>query len=189
MIRRLVLRSRSYRRFIEVKSIPKKTLRDLVDLARLSPSAANMQNLRYWLVESGPACDKVFPCLKWANYLKEWGGPQSGERPSAYIIVLAPHNITKFHYYDCGIACQTMMLGATDWGMGGCMIASMDREHLQRVLCLPEDMEVMLVLALGFPAEEVVVESIDREGNIEYWRDEKDRHHVPKLDLDTLVLN
>ncbi|MDX9828593.1 MAG: nitroreductase family protein, partial [Spirochaetia bacterium] len=94
MIRQLVLRSRSYRRFIEVKSIPKKTLRDLVDLARLSPSAANMQNLRYWLVESGPACDKVFPCLKWANYLKEWGGPQSGERPSAYIIVLAPHNMT-----------------------------------------------------------------------------------------------
>lgn len=189
MIRQLVLHSRSYRRFYESKSIKRQTLRDLVDLARLSPSAANLQNLRYWLIESGADCEKIFPCLKWANYLKEWDGPLYGERPAAYILVLAPHNATKFHYFDCGIASQSIMLGACSLGLGGCMIASMDRERLHRELGLPQGMEIMLTLALGYPAEEVVVDSIDGEGNIEYWRDEKDRHHVPKLDLNTLILN
>jgi nitroreductase len=189
MIRQLVLHSRSYRRFYESKTINRQTLRDLVDLARLSPSAANMQKLRYWIIESGTDCAKVFPCLKWANYLKDWDGPQYGERPSAYILVLAPHNATKFHYFDCGIASQSIMLGAASLGMGGCMIASMDRERLNRELGLPQGMEIMLTLALGYPAEEVVVDTIGAEGNIEYWRDEKDRHHVPKLDLNTLILN
>lgn len=189
MIRQLVMRNRSYRRFHESKVITRQTLRELVDLARLSPSAANLQNLRFWLVESGSLCELVFPCLKWANYLKDWEGPQFGERPSAYILVLAPHNVTKFHYYDCGIACQSMLLGATDWGMGGCMIASMDRERLKRDLELPENIEIMLAVALGYPAEEVVIDTINNDGNIEYWRDERDRHHVPKLDLNTLILN
>jgi nitroreductase len=82
-----------------------------------------------------------------------------------------------------------MLLGATDWGMGGCMIASMDRERLKRDLELPENMEIMLAVALGYPAEEVVIDTINNDGNIEYWRDERDRHHVPKLDLNTLILN
>ncbi len=189
MIRQLVLMNRSFRRYDESKRISSQTLRDLVDLARLSPSAANLQNLRYWLVEDDESLEKVFPCLRWANYLKDWDGPLPSERPVAYILVLAPHNVTKFHYYDCGIACQSMLLGATSMGFGGCMIASMDRDRMKRELGLPEDMEIMLAVALGYPAEEVVIDSIDEKGNIEYWRDEKDRHHVPKLDLKTLILN
>lgn len=189
MIRELVLRNRSYRRFVEFEPILRQTLRDLVDLARLSASAANLQNLRYWLVESGPECNTVFSCLKWANYLRDWDGPAAGERPAAYILILAPQNATRYDYYDCGIACQSMLLGATSIGLGGCMIASMDRERLEQELQLPPELDIMLAVAIGRPAEIVLVDDLDAQGNIEYWRDEKDRHHVPKRNLDSLILN
>ncbi len=187
MVRQLVLRNRSYRRFDESQKISKQTLRDLVDLARLSASAANLQNLRFWLVDHPN--DGVFGCLRWANYLKDWEGPLQGERPSAYIIILGPCKFTKFTSYDVGIACQSMLLGATEIGLGGCMIASVDKDKLHKLQNIPPDWEIMLVLALGVPSEEVVIDTIGVGENIEYYRDEKGRHHVPKRDLDTLILN
>ncbi|MDD4277119.1 MAG: nitroreductase family protein [Candidatus Cloacimonetes bacterium] len=187
MFRQLVLRNRSYRRFDQSKSISKQTLRELVDFARLSPSAANLQNLRFWLVDHPH--DGLFESLRWANYLKNWDGPMKGEQPAAYIIVLGPQSCTKFHYMDTGIACQSMLLGATEIGLGGCMIASVDREKVQKIFGIPEEWEILLVIALGVPAETVVVDQMGSDENIEYWRDEKDRHHVPKRNLDTLILN
>lgn len=187
MLRQLVLKNRSYRRFDQSQSISKQTLRDLVDFARLSPSAANLQNLRFWLVDHPH--DRLFDSLRWANYLKNWDGPIEGERPAGYIILLAPPSCTKFHYIDAGIACQSMLLGATEIGIGGCMIASVDREAVQKIFEIPQEWEILLVIALGVPAETVVVDEIGSEENIEYWRDEKDRHHVPKRSLDTLILS
>ncbi|MCK9333134.1 MAG: nitroreductase family protein [Candidatus Cloacimonetes bacterium] len=187
MIRQLVLRNRSYRRFDEKQLISKQTLRDLVALARYSPSAANLQNLRYWLVDTPHA--GLFKCLKWANYLKNWNGPAEGERPVAYIIVFAPTSCSKYCYVDTGIACQSILLGATELGLGGCMIAAIDKEKLRQLISIPSNLDIMLVLALGVPAEEVVIDDINSSGNIEYWRDERNRHHVPKYDLDTLILN
>jgi nitroreductase len=187
MIHQLVVRNRSFRRFKQHTPISKQTLRDLVDLARVSASAANLQNLRYWLVDNPH--EGLFKCLKWANYLKDWDGPADGEHPAAYIVVLAPVSCSTFCYIDTGIACQSMLLGATELGIGGCMIAAVDRDKVHEVLAIPNKWEIVLVIALGVPDEEVVIDSIGPDGNIEYWRDEQDRHHVPKLDLNTLILN
>lgn len=188
MFSQLVLRNRSYRRFDQSKSVSQQTLRDLVDYARLSPSAANLQNLRFWLVDHPH--EGLFDSLRWANYLKNWDGPREGERPAAYIIVLAPRQCTKFHYIDSGIACQSMLLGATEIGLGGCMMASVDRDKVHKIFGISDqEWEILLVIALGVPAEVVVVDRLGSSENIEYWRDEKDRHHVPKRNLDTLILN
>ncbi len=187
MMRQLVARNRSYRRFEQGTAISKQTLRDLVDLARLSPSAANLQTLRFWLIEHPHGI--LFESLKWANYLKDWDGPEEGERPAAYIVVLCARNCSKFSYIDAGIACQSIVLGATELGLGGCMIAAVDKDKVHEALQIPKEWEIVLVLALGVPAEEVVIDNIAPGGNIEYWRDERDRHHVPKRELDTLILN
>lgn len=187
MLKDLVTKNRSYRRFDQSEVISRETLKELIELARLSASAANLQNLRYWLIDK-PDSD-FFSCLAWANYITDWGGPKEGEQPAAYIIVLAPRNFTKYIYVDTGIACQSILLGATEKGIGGCILASVNSEKAKPLLGIGDEWEIVLAIALGTPAEEVRLEVADKKGNIEYWRDKKGVHHVPKLPLSELILN
>lgn len=189
MIRELVQKNRSRRRFYEEKEIRIETLRELVDLARLSASAVNLQPLKYLL-----SCDPrkngcIFPHLSWAAYLKDWPGPQPGERPSAYIIILGDTDIRKTFGCDHGIAAQSILLGATEKGLGGCMIGSINKHGLRAALSIPSRYDILLVLALGTPKESVVIEAVDHTGSIKYWRDRHDVHHVPKRSLDDIILD
>lgn len=188
-LRELVLKTRSYRRFYEDVPVPHETLRELVDLARQTASAANRQPLKYWLSWEPEMNQKIFPCLAWAAYLKDWGGPAEGERPSAYIIILGDTEIAKDFNLDPGIAAQTIMLGATERGFGGCMIASIRREMLREALDIPERYQILLVLALGKPKEKVVLEPVGPDGDIRYYRDSEGVHHVPKRSLDEIILH
>jgi nitroreductase len=129
MLKNLVLKNRSYRRFDSSHPLEAKTLIDLIELARNCPSAANLQSLRYLPVWDRKQLDLVFPHLRWAGYLRYWDGPALAERPTGYIIILCPSETTKFHHTDAGIVAQTMLLGAVEKGLGGCMIASADRDN------------------------------------------------------------
>lgn len=188
MLRNLVLLNRSYRRFVESEAIAEETLKELIELARCAPSAGNLQPLKYFISNVADTNELIFPALAWAGYLKEWGGPAEGERPSAYIIILGDTNVSKGFSCDHGIAAQTMMLGATEKGYGGCMIGAIDREMLSSNLNIPERYEILLVLALGKPAETVVLEDVGDDGCIKYYRDANDVHHVPKRKTDELVV-
>jgi len=184
----LIRKSRCYRRFKEDHFIPGKTLRELVRLAQYSPTGNNMQPLKYWLSNSPEMNELIFPTLGWAGRLKEWHGPKEGERPSAYILILGDTDILLNFGVDHGIAAQSMMLGAAKKGLGGCMIGSANRERLQEALGIPEQYKILLVLALGYPAETVVTEPVGEDGDIKYYRDEDDIHHVPKRSLDSLIV-
>ncbi|MCE1255467.1 MAG: nitroreductase family protein [Anaerolineae bacterium] len=188
MFRDLVLKNRSYRRFFEDESISLETLKELVDLARVTPSAANSQPIKFILSNEPETNSKIFPALLWAAYIKDWAGPQPGERPSAYIVVLLDKNIRPTVICDQGIAAQTILLGAVEKGLGGCMIASVRKEDLSRDLNIPERYEILLVIALGKPNEIVELEPVPESGDIRYWRDEQQTHHVPKRSLDDLIL-
>jgi nitroreductase len=188
MFRDLVLRNRSYRRFRQERPIRLAVLRELADLARICPSGANLQPLRYVLVADREVNARVFPCLAWAGYLADWSGPEEGERPAAYMIVLHdPAVKAGGPGHDAGIAAQTILLGAAERGLGGCMIASIDRERLRAALEIDPGLEIILVLALGEPVEQVVLEDLNGDGDIRYWRDESGLHHVPKRSLGKLV--
>lgn len=182
------MKNRSYRRFYQEESISMDVLRDLVDLARFSPSAANRQPLKYILANEPEQNAKIFSCLGWAGYLKDWPGPKEGERPSAYIVILGDTRITDDFYCDHGIAAQSIMLGAVEKGLGGCIIASVNREKLREVLQIPEDYRILLVLALGKTRETVVLEELGADGDIRYWRDPEGTHHVPKRSLSELII-
>jgi len=188
MIRDLVLKNRSYRRFYQEVDIKLETLKELVDLARLSASARNAQPLKYILSCGSQRNSLIFPHLTLAAYLKDWSGPGEGERPSAYIIILGDTEISRFLAYDAGIAAQSILLGATEKGLGGCMVASIDREGLRKVLEIPAQYEILLVLALGKPKEKVVIETVGPSGDTKYWRDSKGVHHVPKRPLDDIII-
>ena len=188
MIEDLVRQNRSYRRFHEDVPVRIETLRALVNLARMSASGANKQPLKYILSSDRETNARIFPHTRWAGYLKDWDGPVEGERPAAYIVILGDTEISKSFGCDHGIAAQSIMLGAAERGLGGCMIGSIARDKLREVLDIPERYEILLILALGKPNETVVLEEVGPDGDIKYYRDEEDVHHVPKRSLEELVL-
>ena len=188
MLKDLILKNRSYRRFDQAEIVPMRLLRNMVDAARLSGSARNMQPLRYMLFNDSDSCDKIFPTLAWAGYLKDWSGPEDGERPAAYVVQLGDLELTDDWWCDDGIAAQSMLLTAVESGFGGCIIGSVQRERLRSILNIPERYKIIQVLALGKPVEEVVIDELV-DGDIKYWRDEEGIHHVPKRGMDELVLN
>ena len=187
MIRDLVLKNRSYRRFHQNVAIEHETLKELVDLARLSGSGANLQPLKYILSCDAQKNALIFDHLAWAGYLKDWPGPIEGERPSAYIIILGDTEIRKSPYCDHGIAAQSILLGAVEKGLGGCMIGSIQKEKLCQALRIKDSLEILLIIALGKPKETVVIEPTGPDGDIKYWRDSKGVHHVPKRPLDEII--
>jgi nitroreductase len=187
-IRDLVLNTRSYRRFDPGTEVDCQTLRELVDLARLSASGSNRQPLKYVLSCTPETNALIFPHTRWAGALKDWPGPAEGERPTAYIIVVGDTEISKSFDRDLGIAAQSIMLGATERGLGGCMIGSIDRPKVREALGIAERFEILLALALGKPAETVVIEELSPDGNTNYWRDQQSVHHVPKRSLDDIIL-
>jgi len=188
MLEDLVLKNRSYRRFQEEVSVAEETLKGLVDLARNTASAANLQPLKYVLSCDSEKNALIFSHLFWAAYLKDWSGPSEGERPSAYIVIVGDKGICGSFGCDHGIAAQTIMLGAIEKGLGGCMIGSIGRQSLHKDLALSPDHEILLVLAIGKPKETVVIESLGATQDIRYWRDSKGVHHVPKRSLGDIMI-
>ncbi len=188
MIKDLIKKNRSYRRFDNSFSIPIDSLRELIDFARLSPSGANLQPLKFIISNSPLTNAKIFPCLAWAGYLKDWDGPVESERPSAYIIILGDKNIKNEFDCDCGIAAQSILLGAAEKGLGGCMIGSINREQLSEELNINSQFKILLAIALGKPVEEVQIEEVKSPDDIKYWRDGSRIHHVPKRPLAEIIL-
>jgi len=189
MIKDLIRKNRTYRRFYEDVPVNKKTLEELVDLARLSASASNRQPLKYVLSCEKNKNDLIFPTLAWAGYLKDWSGPGEGEKPSAYIIMLNDTEITNNYWCDPGIAAQSILLGATEKGLGGCIVASVKRDELRSVLKIEERYEILYVLAIGKPKEKVVLGTVGPDGDIKYWRDNQGVHHVPKRLLEEIIID
>jgi len=187
-VRELLKANRSYRRFHQDLSVTRQTLVELVELTRLCPSAANLQPLKYLAVSSAAECDRVFPHLRWAAALRDWPGPAADERPTGYIIILGDTQIATNFHVDHGIAAQSMLLGAVERGLGGCIIESIDRPGLRQALKIPERFEILLVLALGRPKEKVVLEDARSPEDVTYWRDAEGVHHVPKRPLSELLL-
>jgi nitroreductase len=188
LLKDLVLKCRSYRRFYQEVPVDNKTLRELVDLARVSASAVNKQPLKYVLSSSAEQNAVIFSCLHWAGTLKTWPGPAEGERPAAYIIILRDGSIAEKVQVDHGIDAWSILLGAAEKGLGGCMLGAVDKEKLRELLKLPNKYEILLVVALGKPKEKVILEAMKKDDSFDYWRDENQGHHVPKRQLDDIIV-
>lgn len=189
MLRDLVQKNRSYRRFDQSIAIDRQTIVDLIDLARLSASAANLQPLKYVILNTPEKNASIFPALSWAGYLADWPGPEQHQRPAAYIVILGDSAIAKNYNCDHGIAAQSILLGAVEKGLAGCMLGAIDRPAIKDALKIPDQFEILLVIALGVPAEKIVTEDVPPEGSIKYYHDSDGTHHVPKRKLDDIILD
>ena len=183
----LVAATRSVRRFTG-DPVSMADLEDLVALARLTASAANKQPLKYVLVADTAACAEVFSCLAWAAYLPQWKGPDQGQRPGGYVVICLDTGVADTPVCDHGIVAQTMMLGAAEKGLHGCILGSIAKDRLREALDIPQGLDILLVLALGGPGESVVVDDLvpGPDGH-KYWRDDQGVHHVPKRSVEDLI--
>jgi len=188
MLNDLIRRSRSFRRFYGNRPITHETLLELVDLARLSPSTANLQPLKFILSPDENRNALIFKNLRWAGYLADWPGPVENERPTAYIVILGDNEIAAKVKWDDAIAAHSIIMGAVEKALGGCILASIDKDALREDLRIPARYEILLIVALGYPIEEVVIDEIAEGGDIKYFRDNNGVHHVPKRRLDDIVL-
>lgn len=193
MIRDLIRITRTVRRFQEQRALDPASLRQWIDLARLGGSARNSQVLKYMFVTEDRQRQDLFPLLGWAGYLTEWSGPVPGERPSAYIVCLLDRELLQGTesevHCDLGIATQNLLLGAAEQGVFGCRIGAFASKEVHRLLQPGDRYEVLLIIALGYPAETVVLEEVDQDEDIRYWRDEAGKHHVPKRTLTSLLID
>ncbi len=184
----LVLKNRSQRTYDESRKITREELVSLVELARISPSAANRQPLKYFL-----SCDEktnaiIQPMTAWGGSLPELHLPPQGHRPTAFIVILVDKTVTpdpRHAEKDVGIVAQTMLLGAAEMGLSGCMIGAF-KPALKDALVLPENLEITLVVAFGKGEEEI--EIVDAADSVKYYRDGAGKHYVPKRTLDELIV-
>lgn len=188
----LVERTRTCRRFRQDQAIDLERLQWFIELARLSGSARNCQPCQYALINDADLCNRVFPYLGWAGYLSDWKGPSEGERPAAYILCLLNRNWLKGSekeaHFDLGIASQNMLLGAATLGILGCRIGAFSPK-LAELFRLPEHLSLELVIALGTPGEEIVLEQMQSPEQVQYWRDEQQLHHVPKRPISDVIID
>jgi nitroreductase len=184
----LVRKNRSYRRFDESVTVGPDVLRTLIDLARRTPSGMNRQPLKYIYSCSSEVNDRIFATLSWAGSLKDWPGPKEGERPAAYIVILLDKTISQTPPQDVGISAQTILFGAVEIGLGGCMLGAINKPALRGALQIAEEFEIALVIAIGEPIETIVLEDAEPGGDITYYRDPDGTHHVPKRTMAELVI-
>jgi len=178
-----IRKRRTIRKYLQ-KAVPEEALLKCVDAARVSPSGGNLQPLRYVIVNDPKLLKQVFSTLSWAVYLPDYY-PTEEEMPRAYIVLLLDKN-GRTPIHDASIAAMSISMVAYDEGLGSCMLASVDREKLREILKVPESLAVALVVALGYPAENPVVEPV-KDGAINYWLDENGVLHVPKRDLKDII--
>lgn len=187
MLKDLILANRSYRKFYANKKVSRDSLLELIDLARITPSSKNRQPLKYLLLNEQSETDFLFQQLQWAWHLKDWNGPTIEERPPAYIVMLLDTNLNEYADVDAGISAQTILLGAVEKGMGGCIIRTVNHYEVRKRFQLAEEMKIVLVIAIGYPNQEVRLCPPGKNDEIVYFEKEG-IHHVPKRGIDDLIL-
>lgn len=187
----LVKKNRSYRSFDESRPVSEAEMRSMVECARFTASSNNRQFLRYRLCADAQDMAALLPCLRWAMSLPQWHLPPAGHNPTAAIVLCHDTTVNedpRASLRDTGIKAQTILLAAAEMGLGGCMIANFAPAKVSEVLQIPAHLVPVLVIALGKPDEEILLDDAEPGSDISYYRDAHGVHHVPKRTPDELIV-
>ncbi len=180
-----IMSRRTIRRFTQ-KEVPHDLLVRLVDCARMAAYGANLQPLKFALIETKALCDAVFPHTKWAGYLED-KGPKDGEQPTAYLAILGDNDIKQSFETEAGAAGMTVLLAAEEMGLGACWLGAIDKQKLPEILKLPEHLSLLYLIALGYPAENSRP-VLMKENDVKYFYTEDGMLNVPKRSLEEVLI-
>lgn len=191
-LKELVLANRSYRGYDSSCRLSRDDLLELVDHARFVPSGMNAQPLKFCVAHKEEKIAQILSMTRWAAKLKDKKLPYPGKEPAGFIVICHDTGIvpqTDISLIDTGIAAQTILLAAVERGLAGCALAGFDKAKLAELLSLPEKVKPVLAIAIGKPAEKIVLTEVGKDGDTSYYRDENDIHYVPKRSLEDIVLS
>lgn len=177
------LRSRRSIRRYQQRPVSLDMIKEIIDDARYAPSGMNAQPWEFVVVMDASLVKRVYRCLSW---LAIRGWPPEDKRPPCYIVVLGNRKLSSRYEMNCAFAVENILLSAWARGLGACPIGAIKKEGLNRILNIPDHLDAVLVIALGYPAEEPVAEDA-RGGDVRPWVDEENRLHVPKRRLEELI--
>ncbi len=184
----LVAKARTYRRYHQDKPVPMELLMEIIDTTRLTPSASNAQPLRYALSASQEMNARLFPLVRWAPAIDNWDGPAEGQRPVAYIVIAADTKSPVPPQMDAGIAALAIQLGLAEKGIGCCIFNHFEADAVHAAIGFRSYLAVQLVIAVGYPAETIIIEELNKGKPYQYHRDEQGQHYVPKRLLKDIVM-
>ena len=182
-----IMKRRTIRKF-EQKAVSEDNLVKLVDCARVAAYGANVQPLKFMIVNNSETLQKIYPMTKWAGYLAD-GAPKENERPAAYIAVLGDSSIksNKMYEVEAGAAVTTMMLEAVEMGLGTCWLGAIQRDEIKKLLKLDENLDVVYLLAVGYPKQESKIVDM-KDNDVKYYEDENGVINVPKRSLEEILI-
>lgn len=183
----LIKSRRSIRRFRQ-EAIDRDTLLELVETGRCAPAGANIQSLEYIIIDDPAMAGLAFEQLAWAGHVTPNRNPAEGQEPVGYIVVLIDTAIKKAAGADAAAAIENILLAAKSMGIGSCWLGSIDREKIRSILSIPENYKIDSIIALGFPAEEPIMEDCAGD-DTRYYLDDNDVLHVPKRPLKKITHN
>lgn len=191
MLKDLVIANRSYRGFDESYRFTKEQLTEYVDMTRFTASSVNAQPLKYHIAYEKEEVDTIQKMTRWARALPQMTLPHDNMHPTGFIIICQDLDISDNlarYQKDIGIVAQTVLLAAAEEGLGGCMIGNFTPAEVKSTLDFPENIQPVLIVALGKPAEKIVITEIENGESIKYYRDENDVHYVPKRKLEDIII-
>ena len=177
----LLHRNRSYRGYDPSRRVTEEELRELVGVVSLTASGMNRQVLRFRPVLEP---ELILPHITLGAALPDEHLPKPGTEPSAFLVVCSTVPEDKVMDIDLGFAAQSILLKATQMGLGGIFILNFRKEAVKEALSLP--LEPVAIIAIGKPAESVFLLPSEGE-NLEYYRKEG-VHYVPKLTINHLII-
>ncbi|MBO7372305.1 MAG: nitroreductase family protein [Bacteroidales bacterium] len=180
----LLKRNRSFRGYDRSVEVDRGQLLEMVKTATWVASGMNAQPLRFRLV-TGDETAKVHPLVKLGAALPEEHLPHPGEEPSAYIVICSTVEENRIVDMDLGIAAQSILLKATEMGLGGIFILNFNAAAVQAALSL--QMKPLAVLGIGKPAERIFLMPCNAGDPLAYYRKEG-VHYVPKIKVEDLIV-
>ncbi|MDD4097527.1 MAG: nitroreductase family protein [Lentisphaeria bacterium] len=175
-------------RLFQPRHVADADLAAIINCARVTSCASNLQPLRYVVIRTAELLNRVLAETAWARLVAPQRTPEPGKTaPAAFIAILAPADAKPITYADAGAAIQSMQTAAWSLGLGCCWLGAIQRQNLHQILRLADDRQVLFLLAVGYPAEQPTSEDVPANASIAYYLDDDKRLHVPKIRLEDLV--
>lgn len=178
---------RTVRKF-KNEAIDRKCIMDIIDGARVSPSAGNIQSLKYTIIDSEKERKDIFPYIKYAGYISDWN-PDFSESPTSFIAILNDTKIRKtcnLTECDCGIAMMAISLLAIEKGLDTCILGAIDRKKISEILNISPEYELMYLIGIG--KADQFNKQYNCSDNVKYTIDTNGNFNVPKRQLEDILI-